>query len=111
MFFHNKFKECLGLDSSLFDDTVLIDDEEYFLFYNSEGRDSLNVDMNCNGLMIKAPPIIKLLCQNIKPCLSQESFSKEIGIIHIEKDKCNKVLHHYFRTKEHLALMIQSHHT
>ena len=77
MLFHEKFAESFIEKASL-KFYIKIDNEKYFWYYNKESAPVLKVSFNTEKLKVKVPNIVKIVCKEIEPLLTQDSFSNEV---------------------------------
>lgn len=104
LFFHENFKKTLKFADNLFDGTIKIDNELYFWIYNSKKRKPLQLSLYSESLFIKPPNLIKVVCINVRPSITQEAYSQEIAYIHIDKENVGQYIHRKFHTKDSFVL-------
>ena len=104
LFFHMNFKTALEFDDSLFDGTILIDNEQYFWIYNKKKKHPLELSLSSTGLFLQIPKIIKVVCPNVKPFITQDGYSREIGLIPINEEDNGKYINRKILSKEVFSL-------
>ena len=104
LFFHMNFKTALEFDDSLFDGIILIDTEQYFWIYNKKKNHSLELSLSSTGLFLQIPKIIKVVCPNVKPFITLDGYSREIGLIPINEEDNGKYINRKILSKEVFSL-------
>ena len=104
LFFNVNFKAALGFADSLFDGSIFIGNEQYFWRYNSKNSLPLQLKLTSDALSLQIPNIIKIVCPNIRPFITQEGYSREIGLIVINDEDSGKYINRSFLSKEAFEL-------
>ena len=78
--------------------------EKYFYYICDAGRSGIKLKSTNNGLNYQNPKILKIICKNINNVISNDSFSKMIGLLSIKPEMVNGHLHHTFKEQEFYQL-------
>ena len=114
LFFHYKFAENLGIDTT-FTDEKKINNEKYFKFiplknfgtgyFNDKYLNStIEVNKKHKGLLFKTPNILQIKCENIKPYPHDSKFTKTIGVIKLNSKNNYSSFSHTFKGNEFYPL-------
>ena len=101
----DKFVEANTTDRKyIFDGHIKIDTEKYFFYVPAVYRSGIVMDINHEGFYFKTPQLIKIICKNIENVISNNTFSKMIGLVSINSDQLHKHFHHTFKGHEYFPL-------
>ena len=78
--------------------------EKYYYYICVARRSGIKLNITNNGLDYQNPQILKIICKNINNIISNDSFSKMIGLLSIKPELVNGHLHHTFKEKEYYQL-------
>ena len=113
--FHENFVKSIKNEEFITENTVnrswvfdfghfRIGKEKYFYYICDVGRSGIKLNTTNNGLDYQNPQILKIICKNINNVISNDSFSKMIGLLSIKPELVNKQLHHTFKEQEFYQL-------
>ena len=100
LFFHYKFAEKLKIETKM-DSSIAINGEKYYFFHPRRAEiPGIEISYDNPGLFFETPNILQLKCKNIANYPLNDSYSKTIGIVHVnEAMKCS-CFHHTFKGNE-----------
>ena len=100
-FWHYKFVKKLGLDDkNRFDGVINISGDNYYYYVNNKTRQGIKIDLDNQGLKFDPPALMKIVCEQISPYITQDSYSKIIGVVDIDSKDRNKIMTHTFKGNE-----------
>ena len=101
LLFHYQFAEKLGIENEM-DFSTVINEEKYYTFHpmwNQVGR-TIALSYGNTGLLFETANILQIKCKNIASYPLNDSYSKTIGLIHVNKENKYSDFHHTFKGNE-----------
>ena len=91
----------MGLDDkNTFDGVINISGDNYYYYVNNRARQGIKIDLDNKGLEFDPPALMKIVCEQISPYITQDSYSKVIGVVDIDPKNRNKIMTHTFKGNE-----------